>query len=75
MPDPVWFVVERRMGGESPAIIYDRLPQRLTRKITPFEASSLVYAIRLDTLPDAEDWISRSPAALHLRYKELGTIL
>lgn len=49
MSEPVTFVIERRHGGpESGCIIYGPLPKRLTG------APALVWAIRLDKLPNGE---------------------
>ncbi len=48
MPEPVFFVVEKRNGGEGPAIYHDVFrPSRST-----------VYALRLDKLPDCEKWLA-----------------
>jgi hypothetical protein len=74
MPEPVFFVVERRAGGEFPAIIRDRLPDRLTRKSEP---KLLVDAVRLDKLACGarlERASTRALYRLYQRYKAKGTL-
>ena len=65
MSEAIFFVVERRAGREEPAIYRDRLPERLTRK-TKGEVSPIVYALRLDRLPDLDQWLA---APLKLLYR------
>lgn len=63
MNEPVYFVVERGPSGETPAIYYNILPDRLTRKIPRDDRGQacgrapIIYALRLDTLPGASRWI------------------
>jgi hypothetical protein len=71
MADPIYFVVERRHGKEMPSIIHDVIPKYLTRKVTPFEQSPIIYIIRLDTLPNSEWWLSLSLTELYYYYKNL----
>lgn len=74
MAEPIFFVVERRAGGEFPAVIRDQLPERLTRKSEP---KLLVYAVRLDKLPDGDRLAELSTAMLYRfyqRHKAAGTL-
>lgn len=75
MSEPVFFVIERGTGGgEFPSIIRDLLPYALTRK----GSTSLVYAMRLDKLPDGEQLAARPLQALYemyLRTKAEGTLI
>lgn len=49
-PEPVTFVIERRHGREFGSVIYGPLPERLTHK----GSTRLVFAWRLDKLPNGE---------------------
>lgn len=78
MTEPIIFVVERGAGGsETPAVYIDRLPVRLTRKITrlpdgtPAEPNPIIYALRLDKLPDAERWLGLPLDRLYRAYLAL----
>jgi hypothetical protein len=68
MADPVYFVVERSPEGEQPVIYYDRLPQRLSGKNATRDG--LIYAVRMDVLPNAAKWMSMSLAELYRFYCE-----
>ena len=69
MAEPVFFVVERRAGREEAAIYYDQLPVRLTRKVAKEESPPIVYALRLDRLPDlAAAWLTTPIAQLYRNY-------
>jgi hypothetical protein len=69
MSEAIFFVVERRAGREEPAIYHDRLPERLTRK-TKGEVSPIVYALRLDKLPDLDltKWLAVPLKLLYRNY-------
>lgn len=69
MTQPVYFVVQSRHGFESSAIYYDRLPIWMTGKHA--RTMGLVYALRLDTLDDAERWVNASLGDLHRTYIRL----
>jgi hypothetical protein len=58
-----YFVVERRMGREQPAIYWDELPHRPIR--------NLDYIVRLDLLPNAEALMHASLAELFRIYRAL----
>jgi len=70
MTEPVFFVVERRHGQEEPAIYTDRLPENLTRKIPKDSAERhpLVYALRLDKMPDLDKWLAAPLKQLYRTY-------
>jgi hypothetical protein len=71
--EPMFFVVERCARGEFPAIIRDRLPERLTAK----GSTLLVYACRLDKLPDGERLAGLRLLdlyRLYQRHKAAGTL-
>ena len=77
MSEPWYFVVERGAGGKpTPAIYHDLLPERLTRKIPrddrkqPCEPTPIIYALRLDRLPDDSPWRTRSLGENYLAYRE-----
>jgi hypothetical protein len=65
----VYFVVLRRAGVEASAIYYDNLPAWMTGKRAA--EGGLVYALRLDTLPDADRWTTMSRADLERHYRTL----
>ncbi len=66
--EPIWFIVARGPGGDSPSVIVGNLPARLTRKIpkdadgNPAELSPLIYSLRLDKLPPEQRrrWIDEN---------------
>ena len=66
--EQITFVVERRNGGiESPSIIYDLLPERLTNK---HSKHLLVYAVRLDRLPNGLEMAKLGPQELYRQFVE-----
>ena len=66
LSEPVIFVIERGPGGaEYPAVYRDHLPNWLTDKSS---VGLMVYALRLDRLPDAEKWIAMSLDELATTY-------
>jgi hypothetical protein len=67
--DAVFFVVERHPLGEQAALFYKRLPTRYTGKNAARDG--LVYALRLDTLPDAARWLGLPISRLHNTYRRL----
>lgn len=68
MTEPVIFAVERHAGGEKSGIYYDtRLPTWLTAK----GSDLLVYAVRLDKLPNGAELINRSVAELYSLFVHL----
>lgn len=70
MAEPTYFVVERNNNGEElVSIYYDKLPNRLTRKVTEFEKPPIVFQLRLDTLSNAEWWLKLSYVDLYNMYK------
>lgn len=69
--EPIYFVVERRHGKEVPSICYERMTSYLTRKVTPFEQSPIVYVLRIDKLPNAEWWLLQPLDVLYTYYKAL----
>lgn len=78
---PVIFAVERRAGGETASVYFeDRLPERLTRKIprTPdgqlAEPGPLVYAVRLDKLPNGSAFISMPLCCLYSEFCRLRAL-
>jgi hypothetical protein len=74
MTDPVFFVVERCAAGETAAVYRDLLPVRLTRKIPrddrgqPCELPPIIYALRIDRLPDADRWLAMALDELYAQY-------
>src|SRR5262249_29873521 len=67
-----YFVITRRAGHESPALYYDRLPDWMLSKRAA--AEGLVYALRLDTMPDAAFWLALSLRALAVHYRALASL-
>jgi hypothetical protein len=65
---PVYFVVERTIAGEQPAIYRDHLPDRLTGKNA--KRDGLVYAVRMDTLPHGEKWMAMSLSELYEAFRK-----
>lgn len=68
---PTFFVIEQGMLGESAALYYDEMP----RRTTPVRPA--LYALRLDILPNADFWLSKSLVQLHAIYlnlKEAGKL-
>jgi hypothetical protein len=65
MPDdPITFVIERRHGRESACIIFGPLPEWLTAK----GSGRMVYALRLDKLPNGAALAGKSIDYLQARY-------
>jgi hypothetical protein len=65
MPDdPITFIVERRHGRESACIIYGSLPEWLTAK----GQNRMVYAWRLDKVPDGAALAQKPIAELYAQY-------
>lgn len=77
--EPIWFVVRRHHGVESPAVFYDYLPPALTRKLPvdnkrrPIEQPPLVYMLRLDRA-DPGSWLKRPLAEVFDEYQALREI-
>jgi hypothetical protein len=69
--NPVYFVVVRRHGRTSPRLIYDRLPAWMTGKRAALDG--LVFAYRLDILPDADRWLARDLDTLWTIYRRRET--
>jgi len=65
--EPHTFVVERRHGRESPALIVGPLPERLRAK----GANLLVWACRIDKLPSFDVLRHMSIGELYDQYKRL----
>ncbi len=62
MTEAIFFVVERRAsGGEEAAIYRDVLPKWL-------KGPKIVYALRLDKLPDGERWAKLPLAQVYAQY-------
>lgn len=81
MTEPVIFAVERHAGREIPAVYRGSLPLRLTRKIprlpdgTPAEPGLLVYAVRLDKLPNRRKSATLAELfAQFLHMRKMGTL-
>jgi hypothetical protein len=79
----VWFVMQRHHGDEFPALYFDFLPERLTRKLPvddkkkPIEQPALAYTLRLDRMPEGNEWHTRhldQLLALYQRHKAAGTL-
>jgi hypothetical protein len=66
MGQPVFFVVERTPTGEQPALYYDELPSR--HRSERAAAEGLIYAVRVDILPHADQWLSMTLADLYAAY-------
>jgi hypothetical protein len=66
MSEPVYFVVTRRAGFEEASLCYERLPTLLAGRRA--KDHGLVYALRLDTLPDPEKWLAMSLGELWRTY-------
>lgn len=74
MTERIWFLVERKPGGEFPSVYYDILPERLTRKDA---ITRVVYQMRLDKLDDCARWINMPLDELYRRYvlhRDHGTL-
>jgi hypothetical protein len=75
MPGPVYFVVVNRMGAEKCALYHDWLPAWMTSKNA--RELGLSYILRLDTLPNADYWLSQSLTQLtdtYFRLKKDGRL-
>ena len=59
MNEAVYFVVEKVPTGEQAALYHDHLPPRLSGKNAARDG--LVYAVRMDTLPNAATWLKMAP--------------
>jgi hypothetical protein len=66
---PLYFVVWRRAGAETPSLYHDHLPGWIHGKHAA--ARGLVYMLRLDTLPDAERWVAMGLDELWRHYCRL----
>jgi hypothetical protein len=84
--EPIFFVVERTPEGETPVIYYDRLPDRLTswkppkdslgKPMTdlqgkPIVLNPIIYALRLDRLPNGAMLAEKGLAELYALYRRL----
>jgi hypothetical protein len=65
--DPITFVIERRHGKESACIIFGPLPDWLTAK----GSGRMVYALRLDKLPNGLDLAKLSIGDLARSYRAM----
>lgn len=65
MSERIFFVIERKPGGEFPGIYHDVLPDRLTGKDA---IARVVYQMRLDKLDDCGKWLAMSLDELYRRY-------
>lgn len=66
MSEPVYFVVTSRAGLTSAALHHGQLPAWMTGKRA--KERGLVYALRLDVLPNAARWLAMSANDLHRVY-------
>lgn len=77
---PVWFVVERHHGQETPALFYDFLPARFTRKLPVDDKKKAIeqpptsFMLRLDRMPNDPDWRVRPLSELMGLYKRLKAL-
>lgn len=69
MTNPVYFVVLNRMGRETCVIYHDELPTWMRSKRA--RELGMAYALRLDTLPNADFWLSMTLKQMTNAYFQL----
>lgn len=65
--EPITFVIERHNGQEYPSVVYGKLPGRLREKLHDGNRK-LVVAIRLDTMPNAEQLLKMPVCCLYSEF-------
>lgn len=77
MAEPVTFAVRRANGRDDFAIYYDHFPAELSRKLPADVKPALIYALRLDRLPDGHEWKHKNLddlSKLYARDKAAGSL-